>query len=428
MGGISRRELGRLAAQVGTLGLTGGLAACGAPAAPPAQPNATTAPAAPTPNHVPHTRTPVRLTQADLDRIIGDHAHTLLDRLRAKAPGPNYAVAVAFAYPDHQFDRFYMYGSVAENTPPTARTIFGIGSITKTFTAALFANGVAMRSDCFDWDAGMDRYLSGYLGGTGDLSPTMRRVTPRMLARHTSGLARDSTGPQDGIGLFLNDPSAPPPRLVDVWRSHDSPQPGSCWAYSNLGFVTLGFAAVAGYGRAGAGASYAKILRDQITAPLNMPDTVTVVPDGAPLPRAYPNGHEVSAGAASDIKSSAADMHTWLLAHLGAANGPPALMTGLATTTRPAPLSVDICGQAKRGPAHMGLAWQVEPGPPQIIWKDGLTSRGGCSCWIGFTPPGPGQQPLGIAILVNGYWDKGEPAVIADNHGPALLRQISAAV
>jgi CubicO group peptidase (beta-lactamase class C family) len=362
-----------------------------------------------------------------LDRIIGDHARTLLEHLRSKAPGPDYAVAVAFAYPNHQFNPFYMYGTVAEKTPPTSRTIFAIGSITKTFTAALFANGVSMRPDCFDWDAGLKRYLSGYLGNTGDLSPTMQQITPRMLARHTSGLP-DSTSPQDGVGLFLKNPSAAPPRLVDVWRTHNSPQPGSCWTYSNLGFVTLGFAAVSAYGSAGAGASYAGLLRDQITGPLNMPDTVTVVPDGAPLGRAHPNDGDVSSGSASDINFSAADMHTWLLAQLGAVNGPSTLMKGLATTTQPAPLSVGICGKPHRGPADMGLAWQVEPGPPQIIWKDGLTSLGGCSCWIGFTPPAHSQEPLGIAILVNGYWDKDDPPVLADNHGPSILRQISAAI
>ncbi len=215
---------------------------------------------------------------------------------------------------------------------------------------------------------------------------------------------------------------------MDVWRTHDGPQPGSCWVYSNLGFITLGYAAVAAYGRAGAGASYAGLLRDRITGPLHMPDTMTVVPDGAPVAQAYPNGREVSSAAASDVKSSAADMHTWLLAQLGAVNGPSTLMDGLLRTTRPAPLSVDVCGKTQRGPANMGLAWQLEPGPPQIVWKDGLTSRGGCSCWIGFTPPGPQQEPLGIAILVNGYWNKDGPAVIADNHGPAMLRQISAAI
>jgi CubicO group peptidase (beta-lactamase class C family) len=424
---ISRREFGRLATEAAMLGLTGTMAACGAPSTPSrSQPTASTAP---TPGQVLDSRTrPIKLTQADVDRIIGDHAHTLLEHLRSRAPGPHYGVAVAFAYPHHQFNPFYMYGTVAEKIPPTSRTIFAIGSITKTFTAALFANGVSMRPDHFDWDAGMERYLSRYLGTSGALSPTMRQITPRMLAQHTSGLARESTGPQDGVGLFLTDPSAAPPSLVDAWRTHDGPPPGSCWVYSNLGFITLGFAAVAAYGSAGQGASYAEILRDQITGPLNMPDTVTVVPDGAPVAGAHPNGRDVSSGAASDIKSSAADMHTWLLAQLGAVNGPPPLMTGLASTAQPAPLSVDICGKSTPGPANMGLAWQVEPGPPHAIWKDGLTSLGGCSCWIGFTPPGPTQEPLGIAILVNGYWNKNDPAVLADNHGPALLKQISDAI
>jgi beta-lactamase class C len=423
MNGISRREFGRLAADVGMLGVAGTLAACGSPSAPPrAEPTETATP-------IPDTRTrPIRLTQADVDRIIGDHAHTLLDHLRSKASGPDYAVAVAFAYPNREFNRFYMYGSVAERTPPTPRTIFSIGSITKTFTATLFADGVAMRPDCFDWDAGLQRYLGAPPCNAGDLSPTMRQITPRMLAQHTSGLARDSTGPEDGVGLFLKDPSAPPPRLVDVWRTHGGPQPGSCWAYSNLGFVTLGYAAVAAYGCAGAETSYAGLLRDRITGPLGMPDTMTVVPDGAPVARAYPNGREVSSGAASDIKSSAADMHTWLVAQLGAVNGPATLVKGIAAATQPTPLSVDVCGKTERGPANMGLAWQVESGAPQIVWKDGLTSAGGCSSWIGFTPPGPLQEPLGIAILVNGYWDRDGPAVIADNHGPAILKQISAAI
>ncbi len=87
MNDISRREFGRFAAEVGTLGLTGTLAACGAPSTPPrAEPAATTPP---TPNRTPDTRTRrTKLTQADLDRIIGDHAHTLLDHLRSRAPGP----------------------------------------------------------------------------------------------------------------------------------------------------------------------------------------------------------------------------------------------------------------------------------------------------------------------------------------------------
>ncbi|WP_188112937.1 serine hydrolase domain-containing protein [Mycobacterium simiae] len=329
---------------------------------------------------------------------------------------------MAFAYPHQQFKPYYLYGTVTDQTPPTERTMFSIGSVTKTFTAALFANGVSLRPDCFDWEGGLQRYLSS------DLSTTMQQITPRMLAQHTSGLPRDSTGRQDGVGLFLESPSAPPPSLLATWRTHDSPPPGRCWLYSNLGFVTLGFVAVSAYGRAGAGDSYAGLLRDQITGPLNMPDTVTVVGANAPLAPAYPNGRAVSSGAASDVKSSAADMHTWLLAHLGAGSGPSALMKGLASTTQPSPLSVRVCGEANHGPTRMGLAWQVENGPPRIIWKDGLTSAGGCSCWIGITPAGPNQEPLGIAVLVNGFWNRDKPAVVADSHGPAILKEISATI
>lgn len=427
MGGISRREFGRLSAQMGVLGISGALSACSAAQNPSAKPPGSQANPAAT--STPSPVRPIRLTQADVDRIIGDHANALLDKLRAKAPGRNYGVAVAFAYPNHGFHPFYMYGTVAERTPPTERTIFSAGSVTKTFNTALFANGVATRPDSFDWDAGLKRYLSGYLAN-GELSAVMQQVTPRMLAQHTSGLPRDSTGPTDGAGLYLQDPSVASTSLQHLWRTHDSPRPASCWAYSNIGFVTLGFATVSAYGDAAGGKalSYPGLLRDQITGPLNMPDTFTIVPDGAALAPAYPNGREVSSGDAADIKSSASDMHTWLLAQLGAAPGPPDLLKALITTTAPTPLAVDICGKQKAGPASMGLAWQVEPGPPQIIWKDGLTSRAGCSCWIGFTPGGPAQEPLGIAVLLNGYWNKDKPAIVADNHGAAMLKQIAESI
>jgi CubicO group peptidase (beta-lactamase class C family) len=131
MSAMSRRQFARLAAGVGVLGLGG------------------TVPAA--------RAQPIRLTQADVNRIIGNHAHTLLDSLHSKTnqPGANYGLAVAFAYPNHQFNPYYMFGTVADQTPPTPRTLFAIGSVTKTFTTALFANGVVTNPGCFDWDVGL---------------------------------------------------------------------------------------------------------------------------------------------------------------------------------------------------------------------------------------------------------------------------------
>jgi Beta-lactamase len=141
--------------------------------------------------------------------------------------------------------------------------------------------------------------------------------------------------------------------------------------------------------------------------------------------QAYPNGGQmVSASAASDLKSSATDMHTWLLAHLGAPNGSTPLMKALTSTTRSSPLSLNRCGESQNGPANMGLAWQVSPGPPRMVWKDSLTSLGGCSCWICMTMGGPNEEPLGIAVLANSYWTKGQPNIIADNAGIAMLKEI----
>jgi hypothetical protein len=70
----------------------------------------------------------------------------------------------------------------------------------------------------------------------------------------------------------------------------------------------------------------------------------------------------------------------------------------------------------------------VSPGPPRMVWKDGLTSLGGCSCSIGMTMGGPNEEPLGIAVLANSYWTKGQPNIIADNAGIAMLKEISAAI
>jgi len=428
MGGMTRREFGRLAAGVGLLGAGAPATACGQ-ATPPEQTE--------TANPVRDATTrPIRLTQADLNRIIGNHAQTLLANLHAKTnqPGANYGVAVAFAYPNRQFNPYYMYGTVADQTPPTPRTLFCIGSITKTFTTALFANGVVTNPACFDWDGGLQRYLSGYLGGSGNLSQTMQKITPRMLAQHTSGLPTPSGSAQDGVGLFQTSPSAPPPGLLNFWRTHNGPAPGSCWRYSDMGFITLGFTTAAAYGCAAGGnpappQAYSALLQSQITGPLNMPDTVTIVPEGAPVAQAYPDGGQmVSASAASDLKSSATDMHTWLQAQLAAPIGSRPLDKALASTTQSSPLSVNQCGESQRGPANMGLAWQVMPGPPRIVWKDGLTSLGGCSCWIGMTMGGAGEEPLGIAVLANTYWTKGQPNIIADNAGIAMLKEISAAI
>jgi hypothetical protein len=78
----------------------------------------------------------------------------------------------------------------------------------------------------------------------------------------------------------------------------------------------------------------------------------------------------------------------------------------------------------KIGAAQCSVAAGYNP-PRAKRWQHRL---GGCSCWIGMTMGGPNGEPLGIAVLANGYWTKGQPNIIADNAGIAMLKEISAAI
>jgi hypothetical protein len=62
------------------------------------------------------------------------------------------------------------------------------------------------------------------------------------------------------------------------------------------------------------------------------------------------------------------------------------------------------------------------------IWRNGLTSLGGRSCWVGMTMASATQEPLGIAVLLNGCWNKTQPNLVADNARVAMLSEISAAI
>ena len=38
------------------------------------------------------------------------------------------------------------------------------------------------------------------------------------------------------------------------------------------------------------------------------------------------------------------------------------------------------------------------------------------------------QEPLGIAVLLNGYWNKTQPNLVTDNARVAMLSEISVAI
>ena len=322
---------------------------------------------------------------------------------RTRTPG----VAVAL-YADGQ-DGFFPFGhaSLATQQPVTADTIFGIGSVTKVFTATLLA---------YQAGTGAKRLtdpLPGYLPAD-VTNPALEAVTLEMLATHTSGFPRDGGGPA-ADALFDNQP--PSPELIHFWNTWSPTDPqnvecarcpvGTCWQYSNAGFVTLGFAVV---GRPGPPRvpGYNGLLADLITTPLGMPATVALIPPGASVAQGYRvdgrgPGHPLVPvdSQAADLKSSARDMRTWLKANLGTPGSlPPPLSAALTLTQGIYFRGAQQCSTAGSIPFDMGLAWQQHPlvdGGPVTYAKDGATSQGGYSCWIGFIP----ARQLGLAVLTN---------------------------
>ena len=189
---------------------------------------------------------------------------------------------------------------------------FRIGSVTKTFTAAvvlqLVGEGVLALGDS------VERWLPGVVpGGDG--------ITVRQLLNHTSGLHNYTND--------LGDPAAivrdrfvqwEPMRAVGMAVSRDPLfAPGTMWAYSNTNYILLGMVI-----EVATSASYGAEVRRRILDPLGMRRTV-VPGDEVRLPEPHAQGYmpvdgelvdtaefNVSqAWAAGEIVSTAADLNTF---------------------------------------------------------------------------------------------------------------------
>jgi D-alanyl-D-alanine carboxypeptidase len=148
------------------------------------------------------------------------------------------------------------YPAVAGRSRPDARQRFRIGSVTKTFTAAivlqLVAEGRLRLSDT------VDRYLT-------DMPPHLRRITIRQLLNHRSGLA-DYT---DDTYWIKRASKSPATRPIDVLH-HAASQalPGTRWSYSNTNYIALGLII-----EKVTGDSFARQLKQRLLDPLQLEST-----------------------------------------------------------------------------------------------------------------------------------------------------------
>ena len=205
-----------------------------------------------------------------------------------------------------------VFSSVGEFLPtgvPPGQRIFEIGSISKVFTGLLLTQAVVEEK------VTLDTSISSLLGDLAFQDPRVGEITLRQLASHTSGLPRLPANLDQGAHQL--DPYAHYDRarlrsaLKTLELDSDPPYASS---YSNLGVGLLGDLLSLLYDK-----SWNELVREKITGPLKMPDTVVTLSADQERRLAQPyfddekvrNWNFQALSGAGALRSTAADLITF---------------------------------------------------------------------------------------------------------------------
>ncbi len=282
--------------------------------------------------------------------------------------------------------RFISHGVTVPGGPPVdEHSIFEIGSVTKTFTATLLA--LAAERGAVRLDDPANKYLPPALKLPNHAG---REITLLDLATQRSGL------PNNPENLHPADPNNPFADYTDAQLGEFlskvtlTRDPGSQYEYSNVGFGVLGQALCQA-----AGSGYEALVRKEISAPLQMPDTTVTLSPAQRTRLAQPFDESLEPTVlwelpfptgAGALRSDAADMLRYVAANLGPTDSP--LTKALAATHQPR--------AAGRGQNQLGLAWQISPRHGRTItWHNGET--GGYYSFVGLDL----EARRGVVVLAN---------------------------
>jgi CubicO group peptidase (beta-lactamase class C family) len=354
-------------------------------------------------------------TAEQIEKIISEK----MEELMKKVP-PGSGVSTAFYCPSHpHVKKYYSYGRANDQADMSEHAIICIGSTTKVFTASLISYLHIM-----DKVGPLDRALvKKHL-------PDVKsdRMTLLQLATHTSGMPENSPGNQ-GVYLFKDEP--PTAELKEWWSNPSNyDKTFGQWVYSNIAFVTLGYAIEAIANKGAFSAGYSKYLSDWITTQTNPPmaHTWTTVPDNVPAELIATghaeNGDKRRIEDGSDIKSTAHDLHTWIETNFMAMNGPATPFLQALENATSVHLRDLRAPNGKELNFDMGLAWQIfnkDANQPTVISKDGGVSDGGSSSWVGLVPQNEHHNwpQMGLAMCLNSF------GTTPGNFGRAALLEIA---
>jgi CubicO group peptidase (beta-lactamase class C family) len=223
--------------------------------------------------------------------------------------GQNNPVGISIAVLHRGKESFFDYGQLTAglDTLPTRKTIYEIGSITKTMTGTLVAQAV------LDGRLSLDDDIRKLLPvNLSNLEFEGKPVLLRHLVTHTSGLPGNPPGIPDDAGADGYEKYTHEKLLADLEAIKLKRVPGVSFSYSNMGAGLCGIILERAYGM-----PYESLLKKFVLDPLRMRDTGIKLTSS--MDKAYASGHD-SKGAMTDrwtvngieaagaVRSSAADM------------------------------------------------------------------------------------------------------------------------
>jgi D-alanyl-D-alanine-carboxypeptidase/D-alanyl-D-alanine-endopeptidase len=354
-----------------------------------------------------------------------DNLQSILDRdlaaaLKSGALAPSTKTGITIGVIQNGVRRIFTYG------PAKPDSLFEIGSITKTFTATILAQMVEQHK------VRLDEPVRDLLP-PGTVAKPATTPNPNLTESHSSlSITPDNflpAGPEITL-LDLSDQHSGLPRMPDNFHPADPANPYAdygakdLYAYIAKHGVALPANAPFGYSNLGVGLlgqalanraqmSYPDLLHAQVTGPLGMNDTVIAIPPA--LRARFIQGHTAAhapahawdldalAGAGA-IRSTAADMLTFLEAQLHPGHLPPSALASPNGKTLPAAIAAThiLHAEVSEG-MHIALNW-LHYDDTGSFWHNGGT--GGFSSYALFNP----AKDFAVIVLSNtapdGFTDK----------------------
>ncbi|EOC1333459.1 beta-lactamase [Cronobacter turicensis] len=329
----------------------------------------------------------------------------VVNPLMARYQIPGMAVAVSVNGETHLWH--YGVASKATRKPVDEKTLFEIGSLSKTFTATLAS--AAQQEGKLDFSAPASRYLPALNGSAFD------RVTLRNLATHTSGMP-----------LFVPDDVKNTAQLMAWYRAWQPAQPvGTERVYSNLGIGMLGMITAKALDK-----PFSEAMEQGLLADFGMTHTFINVPDAAmgDYAQGYnkdDNPVRVTPGPLDaesyGLKSSSADLLRYLQIQLGERDVAPRWRQAINATHN---------GYYRTGEFTQGMMWEYYPWPsplsrlvegnssqrimkgltataivppepaPQAAWYNKTGSTNGFSTYAVFIP----EKRIALIMLANKWF------------------------